>query len=82
MVCEDHAFFCRLKIVISLSSLRFRSVRRTSFNVEPLVVTSSNVTPILFSLGAKILLSEQNAKFMEYFCSKLQKVPCLDYRTL
>ena len=82
MVCEDHAFFCRLKIVISLSSLRFRSVRRTSFNVEPLVVTSSNVTPILFSLTTKILLSEQIAKFMEYFCSKLQKVPCLDYRTL
>ena len=31
----------RLKMVISLSSLRIRSVRRTSFNVDPLVVTSS-----------------------------------------
>lgn len=31
----------RLKMVISLSSLRIRRVRRISFSVEPLVVTSS-----------------------------------------
>lgn len=31
----------RLKMVISLSSLRIRRVRKTSFKVEPLVVPSS-----------------------------------------
>ena len=34
----------RLKMVISLSSFSMRSVRRTSFNVEPLVVTSSIIS--------------------------------------
>ena len=52
----------RLKIVISLSSLRMRRVRRTSFSVEPLVVTSSITSMFCFLIVAHNSLSCSVAK--------------------